>query len=361
MKVGIAGLGFMGMVHYLCYEKINGLEVAAIATRCEKKRAGDWTSIKGNFGPRGTHVNLRGVQTFTSAEEMIAEADLDFVDLCLPPGMHPRISIAAFKAGRHVFCEKPIALSVQESLDMVATADACNKTLLIGHVLPFNAEYAKAYEIVTSERYGKLLGGNFKRVISDPAWLPHFYDPVEVGGPMLDLHVHDAHFIRMLFGMPVAVTSSGRMRGDVAEFWNTQFHFEDAGLVVTATSGVIAQPGRSFTHGFEIYLEKATLTYEFAVVADKPTLLIPFTIYDSDGRAEQVCNNQKQSGPFDAFERELREAVRALESGKRVRALQSCLALDAVMLCHAQTDSIKTGSRITIPFEPLRHSSTQRP
>ena len=69
---------------------------------------------------------------------------------------------------------------------------------------------------------------------------------------MLDLHVHDAHFIRLLFGMPVSVTSQGRMRGEVVEYFNTQFSFADPALMASATSGVIYQQGRSFTHGYEI-------------------------------------------------------------------------------------------------------------
>ena len=55
------------------------------------------------------------------------------------------------------------------------------------------------------------------------------------------------------------------MRGEVVENFNTQFFFDDPALVVTATSGVIAQQGRPFTHGFEIYLERATLLFDFAV------------------------------------------------------------------------------------------------
>ena len=106
---------------------------------------------------------------------------------------------------------------------MLRAAETSGKLLLIGHVLPFNPEYAMAYELVKSGKYGRLLGGSFKRVISDPAWLPDFYDPDRIGGPMLDLHIHDAHFIRLLFGMPVSVVSQGRMRGSVVEFFNSQF------------------------------------------------------------------------------------------------------------------------------------------
>ena len=110
---------------------------------------------------------------------------------------------------------------------MVKTAEAAGKQLMIGQVLPFFPEYAFAYEAVRSGKYGRLLGGHFKRVISDPQWLKDFYDPKKVGGPMLDLHVHDAHFIRLLCGMPKAVFTSGRMRGEVAEYFTSQFLFDD--------------------------------------------------------------------------------------------------------------------------------------
>jgi predicted dehydrogenase len=51
IRVGIAGIGFMGMIHYLAYQQISGLQVSAIVSRSEKKLAGDWRGIKGNFGP----------------------------------------------------------------------------------------------------------------------------------------------------------------------------------------------------------------------------------------------------------------------------------------------------------------------
>ena len=133
-------------------------------------------------------------------------------------------------------------------------------------MLPFFPEYHFAYETIQSGKYGRLLGGHFKRIISDPAWLPDFYNPQKVGGPMLDLHVHDAHFIRLVCGMPKAVQSVGTMRGEVVERFTTQFLY-DPPRMVTATSGVIDQQGRPFTHAYEIYLEKATLFFDYMAIA----------------------------------------------------------------------------------------------
>ncbi len=55
VRIGIIGIGFMGYTHFEAAKKLDGAKVTAISTRDEKKLAGDWTSIQGNFGPaRGT-------------------------------------------------------------------------------------------------------------------------------------------------------------------------------------------------------------------------------------------------------------------------------------------------------------------
>src|SRR5688500_8925997 len=110
VRVGIVGIGFMGMIHYLAYQKVRGARVEAICARDPKKRAGDWRGIQGNFGPPGGQMDLRGVAAYAELDEMLADPAIDLVDLCLPPALHAEAAVAAFKAGKHVLCEKPIAL-----------------------------------------------------------------------------------------------------------------------------------------------------------------------------------------------------------------------------------------------------------
>src|SRR5690349_7036660 len=238
IRVGIAGIGFMGMIHYLAYQKVRGVKVAALCETLRERLAGDWRAIKGNFGPAGSMMDLSGIAKYEQLDAMLADPKIDVIDICLPPAAHAAVAIAALKAGKHVFCEKPIALSTADAKRMVSAAQKAGKQLMIGQVLPFFPEYAFAYKTIQSGKYGRLLGGNFKRVISDPQWLKDFYDPKKIGGPMLDLHVHDAHYIRLLCGMPTAVFTSGRMRGEVAEYFTSQFQFGDQRLAVSATSGV---------------------------------------------------------------------------------------------------------------------------
>jgi predicted dehydrogenase len=338
LRVGIAGIGFMGMIHYLAYQRLKGVKVQALCETQRERLAGDWRAIKGNFGPQGKKMDLAGIDKYENLDEMLASAKLDVIDICLPPAAHAGVAIAALKAGKHVFCEKPIALVPADADKMVRAAATAGKQLMIGQVLPFFPEYAFAYQAVTGGKYGRLLGGHFKRIISDPLWLKDFYDPQKVGGPMLDLHVHDAHFIRLLCGMPKSVFTCGRMRGKVAEYFVSQFAFDDPTLVVSAQSGVIQQQGRGFSAGFEIHLERATLLYDFAVIGDKAEANMPLSLLTSDGKVERP--KLKSSDPIDSFAAELTEAARTVKSGKPSALLDGRLARDAIVLCRKQTESI---------------------
>ena len=343
LKVGIAGLGFMGKTHFEAYGKIRGAKVVAICEKDPKRLAGDWRSIKGNFGPPGEIVDLTGVKGFSEFDQLLGDAEIDMVDICLPPGAHASVAICALKAGKHVFCEKPIALRPADAEEMIAAAKAAGKMLVIGHVLPFFPEYRFAYRTITSGKYGALTGGRFKRIISDPTWLPDFYNPNTTGGPMIDLHIHDAHFIRLVCGMPRAVQSVGRMRGEVVERFDTQFIFDDSSLVVTAASGVIYQQGRPFMHGYEIYLERATLLFESCTINDQQETVMPVTVLTEDGKLIRP-----KMEPIDAFAAELSEAVRAMRTGTPSTVLNAELAHDALVLCQRQTQSVLKGKAVKV-------------
>jgi len=331
VRVGIVGIGFMGMIHYLAYQKVRGVKVTAICEKIPERLAGDWRGIKGNFGPAGRKMDLAGIAKYSDLHELLADPNVDVVDVCLPPSLHPEAALAGLEAGKHVFCEKPIALTTAAADTMVKTAKKKGKLLLIGHVLPFFAAYHFAYDAVTSGKYGKPLGGHFTRVISDPLWLKDFYDPNVCGGPAVDLHIHDAHFIRLLFGMPTSVQSVGRMRGEVAEFFNSHFLYDDPQLTVSAASGVIRQQGRPFTNGYEIHLEKATLVFD-------SWMNMPVTVLTEDGKVKRPKIPARD--PVDDFAAEMAEVVRCVKAGTPSQFLDGTLARDALLLAQKQTESI---------------------
>ena len=319
----------MGMMHYLAYKKLSGVQVTAICESLPERRQGDWTGIKGNFGPQGTQMDLTGVKTYAEAGDLFADPNVDLVDICLPPNLHAPMTSAALKAGKHVFSEKPIALSLADADAMTAAADAHKKLFMVGHVLPFFPAYAFVYEAVRTKKYGKLIGGHFDRVISDPVWLKDFYNMSTIGGPLLDLHIHDAHFIRLLFGMPKQVQSIGRMRGAVPEYFSTQFTFDDPTLVVTATSGCIFQQGRPFMARSEVHFEKATV-----VVDGSGT-----TILTEDGKA--LPAELPALDEVGIFANELKELTDSVGQGKVSPILGGTLARDALLIALKEMESIQ--------------------
>ena len=162
IRVGIVGIGFMGWIHWLAYQRVAGISVTAICSRDPAKRSGDWTKIQGNFGPPGEQVDLSDIHVFSDVDEMLRSGKVDLVDVCLPPYLHAETVLASFHAGMHVFCEKPLALSTTECNKMVAASSRSGKQLLVGHVLPFFPEYQHAREVIDSGKYGKLKGGSFQ-------------------------------------------------------------------------------------------------------------------------------------------------------------------------------------------------------
>ena len=93
-------------------------------------------------------------------DALLADPNVDLVDLCVPNDAHGRMAIQALQAGKNVLVEKPIALNLAEADSMLAAAAAAGKQLLVGHVLPFFPEFAFALEAVQSGRYGALARGS---------------------------------------------------------------------------------------------------------------------------------------------------------------------------------------------------------
>ncbi len=339
IRVGIAGVGFMGWIHWLAYRQTPGIEVAAVASRDPLKRGGDWTGIRGNFGPPGEHVDLSGIKVYDDWRAMAADDTLDLIDVCLPPNQHPLAVCTAASAGRHVLCEKPLALSASQCRDVVAHVNRCQRQLLVGHVLPFFPEYSFAWQAACSGQFGLPRGGHFRRVISRPTWIPDFFNRDTVGGPLLDLHVHDAHFIRLVFGMPRGVFSQGWCENGTVKFATSLFDY-GPDRAISATMGVIEQPGRPFTHGFELLLERATLQFEYAATtAGDESMAIK--LFDDRGEIHRAV--APPGGPLAAFEAEIAEVARSLSTGKISPLLSGDLARDAIALCEAQHESITTG------------------
>jgi len=334
VRIGIVGIGFMGMIHYLAAQKLQGARVTALCSRDKKKLAGDWRGIKGNFGPAGQLMDTSSLAKYEKLDDLLADPAIDLVDVCLPTHLHPETAIKALRAGKHVLVEKAIALSTADADAMVATAKQAGKLLMVAHVLPFFPEFSFAARAIREGLFGKLLGGHFKRIISKPDWSADIGDAAKTGGPAIDLHVHDTHFIRLVAGMPAAVFSTGIVSPQGAvDYLTTQYLFGPSGPAVSCSSGAVCMKGREFVHGFEIYLEKATLLHESGT--------LPLTLLTEDGKSQRPA--LEDGDPIVCFGRELQAAVDGIRAGKTPELLDGQLARDALVLFHGECESVKSG------------------
>jgi len=338
--IGLVGIGFMGMTHYLALQRTQGARVTALCSSSKTRLAGDWTGIQGNFGPRGTHMDLSSHARFEKFDDMLADSSVDLVDLCVPNDAHAPMTIRALEAGKHVLVEKPISLSLADADRMLAAAKASGRMLMVAHVLQFFPEFAFLLEAAQSGRYGKLQAAHFTRVISRPDWSSAIGDAEKNGGPAIDLHIHDTHFVGLLCGVPTAVHSRGTRNGDTVNHLTTQYLYEGAdGPAVSAVSGALVQKSRPFAHGFEAYLEGATISLGIADPAGAGPVN-PLVVYEPEGSTHPQLG---AGDPIDAFAHELSAAVKAVATGVEYPGLSGTLARQALAMTLAEVESVRTG------------------
>lgn len=197
LKVGLVGCGFMGRMHANVYGQLPNAKLVAAA---EAK----------------PHVLERfasdfGVSTYATLDEMIAGEDLDAVDICLPTYLHKEFTVQAARAGKHVLCEKPMALNLEDADAMTAACEAAGVRLMLGHCIRFWPEYAYLKKLADSGECGRLLSAHFLRYGEFPSWSSDNWlaDEKLSGGGVLDMHIHDTDFALYLLGQPDSQTSWG--------------------------------------------------------------------------------------------------------------------------------------------------------
>jgi len=212
VRVGIAGLGFMGRTHFSIYEKLPDVEVVALMDREKKRREGHWADPIGNLPASWPKkVNMKGRKAYAKLEDMLADPDIDVVDITLPTDLHAEAVIKALKAGKHVLSEKPMARTYAECRRILQAYRKAKGLYMVAQCIRFWPQYVKIKEIITSRKYGKVRSVALKRLAPPPMyssgnWL---MKAKRSGGALLDLHVHDIDYAHFLLGKPRRVFAQG--------------------------------------------------------------------------------------------------------------------------------------------------------
>ncbi len=334
VNIGIIGLGSMGTTHLAAYGSIEGCRVVAVADGDEGRRTGR-TRVGGNIEGQGSGggFDFASVRQYADANELIADADVDLVDVCLPTPLHARFAIAALEAGKHLMVEKPLARTADEADTIVAAAEkaaANGQVAMCGMCMRFWPGWVWLKEAIDDGRFGKVLNAQFRRVTSHPAGA--FYaDGDACGGALLDLHVHDTDFVQHAFGTPKAVFSRGYAKHTSApDHVTTQYLYGDGGPVVTAEGGWAMQEGFGFEMQYAVNFERATAVFD---INKDPVL----TLIDADGkRAVEVPGGM-------GYDHELAYLIDCVTRGEAPATVTLADAAKALRIVEAEARSISSG------------------
>src|SRR5213075_2145498 len=123
VNVAVVGLGFMGVTHLRAYLQAPGAKIAAVCDSIRLPVNGVLQGVAGNI-KKSDDIDLGPqVKVYRKLEEVLADPDIDLVDLCTPTLLHPEQSIAALKSGKRVLCEKPIARTSAAAREILKVAE----------------------------------------------------------------------------------------------------------------------------------------------------------------------------------------------------------------------------------------------
>lgn len=337
VKVGLIGLGFMGYTHYQIHKANKKVKFVALADSNKAKLKGDWSTVGGNLGSmKRENEDLTGVATYADPMDLINDPNVDMVDICLPTDLHVKYALAAIKAGKHVFLEKPMSRTAKEGEKLAKAAAKAKTAFMVGHCIRFWPEYEYAYQLVKSGKLGAIREVFLRRVAQPPmghrGW---FMDGKRSGGAALDLHIHDVDFALYLMGMPKKVWAWGD-KGPSGAIDVVHAGWEYAkGAHVTIHGGWAYHTPFEFNMEFYIRCEKGTIAYDMSSKDNNP-----LKVYLGKKKIEPKMAEGTGWG------RELAYFVDCIEKGKKPSVITAASSLESVQMVETELASIKSGKAI---------------
>lgn len=341
IKAGIIGIGSMGRGHlnnYLKFmEENKGIELVAICDIDENK----FKNYKADFNIGNMadgEFDFSKFHCYLSVDEMLEkEKELDMVSVIVPTYMHCEITCKCLEHGINVFCEKPMALNLEQCQKMIDTAKKYDKRLMIGQCLRFWAEYEYLKDCVETGRFGKVISGYFFRGGSTPVWSYNdWYHKKELGGGAIyDQHIHDVDMVNHLFGLPEKVVSIGKnyYEGSNYDAVSTNYIYKDGAVINTQNDWCEAT---GFAALYRVNFEKATVKYENGelLVADATARNGKI---DPDFKGTSY-NKVKVEG-IDPYAKEILYFAGCIRDGKPIEFNKPEDSMDTIKLVHAEIAS----------------------
>jgi len=326
LRVGMVGAGGIANAHLPAWLQL-GAQVGVYSLH----GAPDLVERHG----RG-HVAGRVVD---SLDELLEAVDV--VDVCTPTFAHPEIVLAAAAAGKHVLCEKPLALDADTAEAMVTACSDAGVQLYPGHVVRYFAEYAALQRAVATGAIGTPAVLRFERCGARPraAW---FADPERSGGIIMDQMIHDLDFARWLAGEVDSVHAqlTDSAPGTTAGVVSAHVVARHRGGALSSVTGTWARPGTRFRYGFHVAGTDGMLSYDSA---RDPSLHTDTGAAD-DGGERLLPDVSLVESPFLT---EIREVAAAFAGGPAPR-VSAADGVAAVRLAAAANASLAAGRPVRV-------------
>jgi predicted dehydrogenase len=333
VNVGVVGLGFMGVTHLRAYLNSN---LACVAGVCDATRLpvnGVLEGVRGNIKTNSDNIDLGpSVKAYRRIEDLLADDEIDLVDLCTPTPVHPEQCIAALEAGKHVLCEKPLARTSSAARKILDAAKSAPGFLMPAMCMRFWPGWSWLKKVVEENTYGRIVAARFRRVSEMPGWSKQgiYGGGIDLGGALFDLHIHDTDFVNFLFGRPRGVFSSGVINpSGTIDHVVTQYIYPSGPAVHAEGNWLLAS---GFNMSYTIHCERAVLDFDLSRGAD----------------AMQICEQNQAPRAVhyedtDGYVGEIRYMLECVAHRRRPTVVDVGAGVTALEICEAEEKSIRGG------------------
>ncbi|MEV8314088.1 Gfo/Idh/MocA family oxidoreductase [Streptomyces sp. NPDC059900] len=329
MRIGLIGAGGIARAHLPGWLELGArVSVYTVDGSAEKLAAEN----------AGRDIAVAG-----SLDELLA--DCTAVDICTPTPTHKELALAAVAAGRHVICEKPLALDAADAEEIAAAAEAAGVRLHPAHVVRYFPAYAAMQRAVAKGELGDLAVLRFTRGGARPQWAPWFADPAQSGGVIMDLMVHDIDIARWIAGDVVRVHA--QTRGVEHATGAERAEVVSATAVLTHASGVISHitglwglADQQFRTTFRVAGSDGLLRHDSTSVPG----------YRITAQGVRAANEGIPSSPMteSPYLSELREFAASWQEGGGDPRVSARDGIEAVRIAEAAVESSRTGRAVEI-------------
>jgi scyllo-inositol 2-dehydrogenase (NAD+) len=331
VNIGVIGLGRMGRLYaHMLATQVSGGRLYAVAEVGEQARS----QVMSELGV---------AYVFADAYELLALPGLDAVAIATPTSTHHDLVIAAAKAGKAIFCEKPLALTLEETQAMVEAVASAQVPLQVGFMRRFDAAYQKAKTLIDDGQIGYPV--TFKSLSRDPFCPPgNYLDPAKSGGLILDMAIHDFDLARWLVGSEVErVTAEGTVLvcNDLASVGDIDNALVNMHFVNGALGNIEAS--RNAFYGYDIRTE--VLGSEGAVMIGVHQHTPVLLLNRAGAHYDVMPYLMERFG--DAYRAQLQHFVDCLHKGQSP-SVSGAEALAACKIGIAATRSYQTGRPVTL-------------